>query len=142
MPAEVLGVDEVINYLSQLSTEFHAQILEAVLEEGDNTREFVRLVMPIDTGWAQASYGYPEYGGIYDLADDDDGVSLEIGRDLSEAPQVNPFNGKVVSYEYIEKLNEGSSVQAPAGFIDAAAEAADIRLAGNLENRLDDVIGS
>jgi len=73
----------------------------------------VRVRMPVDTGRARASWGHSSNpAGAYD------GIWIERPDALTI------IEGSRV--EYIEQLNEGSSTQAPAGFIDAKAEIAAI----------------
>lgn len=79
----------------------------------DQTRDTVQAQMPVDTGWAQARWGHPEYGGIWE--EESGGMSITQGSSIEP-------------YEYIQRLNEGYSQQAPAGFIDAAAANAEIAL--------------
>lgn len=65
----------------------------------------VKVQMPVDTGAARARWGIQgASGGIWQELDD--GMTIVQGAGLEP-------------YEYIERLNEGSSQQAPAGFLDA-----------------------
>lgn len=66
----------------------------------------IKLVMPVDTGAARASWGSPNAAGIWDVMDE--GWSITQGSTLP----------------YIGRLNEGWSKQAPAGFIDTEHERA------------------
>lgn len=66
----------------------------------------VKEEMPVDTGRARASWGDAMREGTWEIADD--------GTAITQGSNVN----------YVGRLNEGWSQQAPAGFIDAAAEAA------------------
>lgn len=73
-------------------------------------RDRVANQMPIDTGAAVYRWGNPTASdGIW--IESDDGMSIEQGA------------GRV-PYEYISRLNEGWSRQAPAGFIDVIAQQA------------------
>jgi hypothetical protein len=75
----------------------------------------VKIAMPVDTGAARARWGVAGApGGIW--IEQDAGMTIIQGAELQ-------------SYEYIEKLNEGSSQQAPAGFIDTIAYKAEEELA-------------
>ena len=86
-----------------------------------NVERRVKLTMPVDTGRARASWGHST-----PPASPADGVWIEREADLSIEQGSN--------VEYIENLNNGSSLQAPAGFIDAAARAG----ADELSNLLSD----
>lgn len=74
----------------------------------------IKQDMPVDTGRARASWGIwtpQDISGPADEANEgdsyyavkDDGATIEQGSNV----------------EYIKELNEGSSTQAPAGFIDS-----------------------
>lgn len=85
----------------------------------------IQLRMPVDTGRAKASWGNvpaspPAFSddGIWD--ERDDGATIIQGSKV----------------EYIEYLNEGSSSQAPAGFIDVEASQAQARLETELTDDL------
>lgn len=79
----------------------------------------VKTDMPVDQGRARASWGMwtPEH-------------LVEQGTDASEADSFyeESADGLTITQgsnvEYIKELNEGSSTQAPAGFIDNAFKAA------------------
>jgi len=89
---------------------FYEQADDALWDEVRRTaleaERQVKLEMPVDTGRARASWGHstPPAGGS-------DGIWEEDRAHLSitEGSEV----------EYIGRLNEGHSRQAPAGFIDA-----------------------
>lgn len=82
----------------------------------------VKIAMPVDTGAARARWGTPgAAGGIWEVQDD--------GLTVVQGAQLEP-------YEYIIRLNEGSSQQAPAGFIDTIAYKAEEEL---IQELLDDI---
>ena len=118
-------------------------------EERRNARLFIRAVksdlravslaaerrikseMPVDTGRARASWGHWTPGDVRvgnsgansgDAAweEMDDGLTIEQGSNV----------------EYIGALNDGHSLQAPAGFIDAAEEAAQRTLDQRIDERM------
>ncbi len=65
----------------------------------------VKIAMPVDTGAARARWGTPGApGGLWEVSDE--------GLTVTQGAQLDP-------HEYIIELNEGSSMQAPAGFLDA-----------------------
>ena len=67
----------------------------------------VKVVMPVDKGAARTRWGIQgASGGIWQ--------ELDEGMTIIQGARLDP-------YEYIAKLNEGSSQQAPAGFLDAIA---------------------
>ena len=96
-----------------------------VREVAFTAKRNVQVMMPVDTGRARASWGnvpapapaQPD-DGIWEEADD--GLTITQGTNV----------------EYVQALNEGSSKQAPAGFIDVVAllarDALDIELAREL----------
>lgn len=92
-----------------------------VREVSFNAERYVKIAMPVDTGRARASWGHST-----PPASPADGIWEENERDLSIT------QGSRV--EYIEQLNEGSSQQAPAGFIDAIER----RAAEELANKIAD----
>lgn len=82
----------------------------AVRAQAFRTKARVQTEMPIDTGRARASWGSqaappPAQAGDGIWDEKDNGLTVIQGSNV----------------EYIPSLNEGSSKQAPAGFIDAAA---------------------
>lgn len=86
----------------------------------------IQEAMPVDTGAARARWGSPgAAGGIW--LEEDDGLTITQGAGLE------PF-------EYISRLNEGYSSQAPAGFIDVLAEGVAEELGDLLSNEVLDAI--
>lgn len=86
----------------------------------------VKVMMPVDEGAARARWGTPGApGGIW--RELDDGLTIEQGAMLEP-------------YEYIIKLNEGSSTQAPAGFIDMEEVRAGDELVNELVNDLMNIL--
>ena len=83
--------------------------------------------MPVDIGRARASWGHSTAP-----ADGSDGIWTE------DEPNLTVIEGSKV--EYIQRLNEGWSRQAPAGFIDAAATKVHAELAAALDDVLKDVL--
>ena len=91
------------------------QLSDAVRVTSFQTEREVKTAMPIDTGRARNSWGHgPE--SIWTVSDG--GLTIEQGSNV----------------HYIGGLNEGSSRQAPAGFIDAIARRALSRLIRNVES--------
>ncbi len=89
----------------------------------ETMRTFIKLRMPVDTGAAQSVWGSETLSsvaiangwamGVWEFTDD--------GMTHTQGAEHN-------SFAYIIRLNEGSSSQAPAGFIDAEVEKANIEL--------------
>jgi hypothetical protein len=80
----------------------------------------MKLAMPVDTGAARARWGTPGApGGVW--IEQDEGLTIIQGAELQP-------------YEYIERLNEGSSQQAPAGFVDTIAYKAEEELVQEIIN--------
>lgn len=123
--AETAGVAETQAWAANLPAAFTKAAADAVLEESTTTAVEVEYSMPVLTGWAMGRWGNPAVpGGVWEVSED--GLSIEQGSDLE---------GLLNMFEYIVRLNEGSSSQAPAGFIDMAAE----RGGDRLENKLDQI---
>lgn len=93
------------------------QIKTILAESAEWVRERARMEMPVDTGFARARWG-SEYPGVWRIEDD--------GFTIIQGAQLEP-------YEYIERLNEGWSKQAPAGFLDTVAQFGEYRLVDALE---------
>ena len=121
------GWDDALRDAVTLDEQMADATVNAVYITSIATKNLVQAQMPVDTGWAQQRWGVPEYGGVWETRDA--GLTIEHGSSIEP-------------YEYIERLNEGSSKQAPAGFIDAAAAKAEVDLqtaveqaVNKLENR-------
>jgi len=123
----VNGLDAVQAWASELHTTMTQAAAAAVLDVSQDVASKVEIAMPVDTGWAQARWGNPEMYGFWEVSDD--GLQIEQGSDLS----------MIDKYEYIIRLNEGSSQQAPAGFIDVLAENGGDKLEAQLNEIADRV---
>lgn len=122
---ETRGLEDVTAWADNLARTFTEAAAAAVLEESTQGATNVDMAMPVDTGWASMRFGDPAVeGGVFEVSDD--GLEVEFGSDLS----------MFGLYEYIIRLNEGSSMQAPAGFIDVEAE----RTGNRLEARLNEIV--
>lgn len=108
--------------IGQFSQQFPNETGRILLEASEWTRDRVKEWMPIDTGAARARWG-SQVGtaGIWRILDN--GNTIEQGASLEP-------------YEYIERLNEGWSRQAPAGFLDTAAQYGEYRLIDMLEREM------
>lgn len=103
--------DAVNADLGQLPSQLKEGIKDAVKAASLQAVARIKMEMPVDTGAARSRWGTPgASGGVWE--ETDEGLTITQGADLQP-------------YEYIERLNEGSSQQAPAGFIDNAAQAAE-----------------
>jgi len=119
------GLEDVIAWAGDLATTFKQAAASEVEAAAEDSIAYVESVMPVDTGWARGRWGDTAVpGGIYEVTDD--GLTVEMGSDLQS---------ELGLFEYITRLNEGSSKQAPAGFIDVAAE----RAGDGLEARLNEI---
>lgn len=125
---EATGIDETQAWAADLVNAFTQAAASEVEAESEVLQEDVAGQMPVDTGWAQSRWGeIAVAGGIWEVSDN--GLTIEQGSDLDT----------IGMYEYITRLNEGSSKQAPAGFIDVAAERAGDRLEARL-NEIADMV--
>ena len=79
-------------------------------------------VTPVDTGRARAGWSIDTRHGSYAPPKDEGGYGYD--RSMNVSPYMIPKNAPVIviynNVEYILKLNEGSSDQAPAMFIETA----------------------
>lgn len=126
---EVLGLEAVQAWAADLVSEVTKAAAAEVLAESTQLQTNIVYAMPVDTGWAMSRWGNPEVvGGVWEASED--GLEITQGSDLES--QIN-------HYEYIIRLNEGSSMQAPAGFIDTAADRAGDRLEARLDTIADTV---
>lgn len=102
--------DGEVRHAAQLNQELKDAIWEDVRATSLKAKAGIQRKMPVDTGDARARWGEPGHrGGVWN--EDRDQLTIEHGAAL------DPF-------EYISRLNEGYSTQAPAGFIDVEAEKA------------------
>lgn len=103
--------DAVLPEFNTMIPSVKAGIKDAVKAASLQAVGRIKMDMPVDTGAARGRWGTPgASGGIWD--ETDEGLTITQGANLEP-------------YEYIERLNEGSSQQAPAGFIDSAAQSAE-----------------
>lgn len=91
----------------KMTQRFRARCKKLVRLVSLDTKAQMQFVMPVDTGAARARWGTKGApGGLWEVSDE--------GMTIAQGGQLEPF-------EYIERLNEGSSQQAPAGFMDTIA---------------------
>ena len=90
----------------------------------------VVLATPIDTGRARGNWQV-EVGGSGQVAelpntDKGGGATIAAGSTEIDKLKTDPYNTVNIAnaLPYVEALNAGSSTQAPAGFIEAAVDAA------------------
>ena len=114
-----------IQLAAQYNDRFRAFTWKNIRRAAFDLERGVKIAMPVDTGRARSSWGHsrpPAYP--------DDGIWEENQQELEIV------QGTTV--EYVQNLNEGSSQQAPAGFIDAESR----RVFNELEAMLLDEIGN
>lgn len=117
------GWDEALqNYLRNYR-DMKPRMRHIVLEVSREVRLNIKTAMPVRTGAAKASWGTRNAKGIW--IEDDGGMTVEQGSTLG----------------YIQYLNEGSSRQAPAGFIDAQVQYGEAKLIHDMENTIMQGIG-
>lgn len=100
------GWDALINDLNADKEDITDAAKTNIREAGLSAKRNIKVRMPVDTGAARASWGAEGAAGIWRF--EDDGLTNVQGSNL----------------QYIGRLNEGWSRQAPAGFIDAEHEKA------------------
>lgn len=119
---DIKGWDETVRRSARAADGMKERVRLRIREGALETMREVKVEMPVDTGRARASWGSPEAEGIWE--ESDGGMSIEQGTNV----------------HYVERLNDGSSKQAPAGFINAAAERARVRIMERLEGDAKDVM--
>lgn len=108
-------VERVIADLEQMTPTVRRRAWVAVRVVSFEAEREVKLRMPVNSGRARASWGHSSLPAL-----PDEGIWEE-----------NPGEGSITQgsrVEYIQYLNNGSSTQAPKGFIDAAHRRAERRL--------------
>ena len=78
----------------------------------------VKFAMPVDTGRARASWGHWTPGDLR-ASNQDAGAGDAVWEEKGDFEVTQGTN-----VDYVGDLNDGTSKQAPEGFIDRAAEAA------------------
>ena len=119
--SELIRASGNINASSKLTP---ARVWQAIRRAAFLAERNIKIRMPVDTGRARASWGHDEAPlgtGLGIWEEDEQGLSLTQGTKV----------------EYVEYLKQGSSSQAPAGFIDAEAERAGMFAAEDLTRILD-----
>lgn len=97
-----------VQLVARYDDKFRAWSWRSIRRAALSLERNIKIKMPVDTGRARASWGHSETP-----ADVDDGIWEENQAELEIV------QGSKV--EYIQALNEGSSRQAPVGFIDVEA---------------------
>lgn len=97
----------------------------AVIAVGTAVNQVVVLATPVDTGRARANWqvglGEPVRAILND--EDKDGQATILRNNATAARRKAPVDLVVSNnVEYIGRLNEGSSSQAPAGFVERAVQ--------------------
>jgi len=116
----------IVGGLEQFS---ERQIIQLSLEVTANLIE----TTPVDLGWARANW-VPSIGQPYDVVVGQPNDSSDVGAARrKQAEGRNALRGYKLTrgpifvsnnVPYIQKLNEGSSAQAPAGFVQMAIQTA------------------
>ncbi len=95
------------------------ELWQAVRRAAFRAERQIKIRMPVDIGRARASWGHstpPSHPGDGIWEENEGALSIVQGSNV----------------EYMQRLNEGWSRQAPAGFIDAEAESAIDELADEI----------
>lgn len=105
-----------ITFMQQFGTQLDQAEKDAVLSESTQAEDKVKGAMPVDTGRARTGWGHytPELMVYFDPSN----VSSP-GDAVWEVEQEGKSITQGTNVPYTPGLNEGSSRQAPAGFIDA-----------------------
>lgn len=116
---DTTDVKRVIAELEQMTPTIRRRAWAAVRVASFEAERNIKLKMPVRTGRARSSWGHsfpPALPGEGIWQEDEANLAITQGSRVG----------------YIQNLNDGSSRQAPAGFIDAAERRA--------QNRLNDLI--
>jgi len=137
MPIEIVGRvegdKEVYRMLSRANTQTKSRAWTKLRAASLALLRRIKIEMPVDTGRARASWGQWTPGDIRKpnvKANQEDAVWEENMADLKITQGTN--------VRYVPALNDGHSQQAPAGFIDKAANDA----AAELVKDIDEMLGS
>ena len=120
----ITGADDFqqeVVFSSGAASRMRADVWQAIVDTAEAARDDIKRNMPVDYGDAQGRWGNPNWRMLnprYQGAAGQ-GIWREDVRNLTHTQ-----GAELSPYEYIERLNEGSSQQAPAGFIDSAVERA------------------
>ena len=121
---KVEGADDFhqeVVFSSHASLRMRDEIWEAIVGVAEQAKAEIKRDMPVDTGDARGRWGTPEYVMTRPRYGGAPGQGIWRPDRLNLA---HTQGAELSPYEYIERLNEGSSTQAPAGFIDSAVERA------------------
>lgn len=106
---------------AKMRPELRAESWKIVKGGAFNLEKGVKFRMPVDTGHARANWGHGP-AGVWD----EDEAALQI------------VEGTTVVY--VPRLNEGSSRQAPAGFIDAEALKVEVEINAAIDRLLGETL--
>ena len=130
----VEGDTEVMRSLERAPLEIKKRAQQVIRAASFALERRIKKEMPVDTGRARSNWGHwtpaAKFGSI--PANDNDSVWEEADGGLTIAQGTN--------LEYVQNLNEGSSSQAPRGFIDKAADAAQRALLRAVSKLIDEAM--
>ncbi len=139
--AKTDDIDFDFSQLTQLGTELQASLrqfkgdaFKLLLHESEELRRMVKERMPVDTGAAEASWGSTPAGPVAEAK------GLDGVWNVNEAELEIEQGSKRDQYNYIRRLNEGYSSQAPAGFIDDEFEKAQDALDEAIQELLNNLL--
>lgn len=125
--------------MSKAPAEVKARAAKSVRAASFAVEKRVKVEMPVDTGRARASWGHWTPGDVVKPQDPNGMRSRK-----TDAHWVARDGGLTVeqgsNVRYIPALNEGHSQQAPAGFIDKAADAGARALTEELKRDVGDLL--
>ena len=128
-------LDAEINTAGTYEKRIKDKLRDNVRDTSERIKNGVKGRMPVDTGSAKARWGTPGawqaphiFGdGIWEVQDD--GFSITQGARMSMFQTME---------EYIAYLNQGTSQQAPAGFIDVEVEKGILQLVKDIAAGIED----
>ncbi len=122
----------LVEWLDKAPEQVKKQAKRAVREVSFAGEKAIKVGMPVDTGRARASWGHWTPGDL---------IKRIFGAKRQDAIWQERDGGLTViqgtNVSYVAELNEGSSQQAPAGFIDRVAR----KMARELENQIGRIRG-
>lgn len=122
---DTAGFDLEAQFAQAMSPKLRVRIWKRVRVVSFDAERMIKIKMPVDTGRARASWGHST-------------APADAGEGIWEEQQAALSLTQGSRVPYIEQLNQGSSKQAPAGFIDAEERRAEQALADGLEQDVED----
>lgn len=126
------GLDDLEGIIKTISSDIENNASKSVRAVALAVDKHIVLATPVDTGRARANWQVgvnQEKTDIVESTDKSGMQSISKGSsDIAKAKSPNDVIYITNNLPYIQRLNEGHSSQAPAGFVDKAVQAGDQEL--------------